>query len=213
MEQHEKTRFDTQAKSWDEDPMRVELARKVTEAILSQVPVNREMDALDYGCGTGLVTLGIQPHLRSITGADSSTGMLSVLHEKIDVKGLENVKTLLLDLEKDPTPASCFNLIVTSMTTHHIADPAGLIDRFASMLRPGGYLAVADLDLEGGLFHRDNTGVLHFGFDRKEMKEFFRKAGFEEILESTAVTFTREVNDRPSREFSLFLISGRRQGF
>ena len=34
------------------------------------------MDALDFGCGTGLVTLKLQPFIHSITGVDGSQGMI-----------------------------------------------------------------------------------------------------------------------------------------
>ena len=52
------------------------------------------MDALDFGCGTGLVTLQLQPFLHSITGVDGSQGMIDILKQKIEKKNLTNVKTV-----------------------------------------------------------------------------------------------------------------------
>jgi len=34
------------------------------------------MDVLDFGCGTGIVTLRLQPYVRCIAGGDSSKGIL-----------------------------------------------------------------------------------------------------------------------------------------
>jgi 2-polyprenyl-3-methyl-5-hydroxy-6-metoxy-1,4-benzoquinol methylase len=52
-------RFDQVAGSWDEDPGRVALARAVAEQIRQQVPLMPQMDVLDFGCGTGLLTLAV----------------------------------------------------------------------------------------------------------------------------------------------------------
>ena len=70
--------FDHAAVTWDEKPGRIKLAADVANAILKSVEVHADMDVLDYGCGTGLLTLSLQPHVRSITGADSSHGMLAM---------------------------------------------------------------------------------------------------------------------------------------
>ncbi len=50
------------------------------------------MDILDFGCGTGLLTLHFQPLARSVTGLDSSPGMLDALKAKIRDQNLANVK-------------------------------------------------------------------------------------------------------------------------
>jgi len=92
--------FEKDAALWDENPSRVKLADDVAKAIREEAALNREMDVLDFGCGTGLVTLQLQPFVRSITGADSSHGMLAVLWAKIERQRLANVSTRRLDIEK-----------------------------------------------------------------------------------------------------------------
>lgn len=71
MKGREKRDFDKAAATWDEDPRRVKLAEDVAAAILREAVLSKDMDALDFGCGIGLVTLKLQPYVRSITGADS----------------------------------------------------------------------------------------------------------------------------------------------
>ena len=68
----EKRDFDAAAASWDEKPGRVKLAGEVAEAIIRQVAPSKTMKAMDFGCGTGLVTLTLRPLVASITGIDSS---------------------------------------------------------------------------------------------------------------------------------------------
>ncbi|MDD4138360.1 MAG: methyltransferase domain-containing protein, partial [Methanoregula sp.] len=72
----EKRDFDSAASTWDEDPGRVKMAHDVARAIRETVTLRPDMDVLDFGCGTGLLALNLQPHIRTITGVDSSQGML-----------------------------------------------------------------------------------------------------------------------------------------
>jgi ubiquinone/menaquinone biosynthesis C-methylase UbiE len=202
----EKRDFDKVASSWDEEPRRVKLAADVAGAISSETGFSFDMDVLDYGCGTGLVTLHIQPHVRSITGADTSQGMLDVLRRKASEAGLVNVRTTLIDLSKNVPVEGKFHLIVSSMTLHHVEDVQALFDNFYHALLPGGRLCVADLDMEDGSFHSDTKGVAHFGFDRGEIGNMLNNAGFTDIRDVTASVIVKETEDTVRREYPVFLV-------
>lgn len=210
MKQDERKDFDKEASQWDANPGRVKLAHDVADAIIREVMPTREMDALDFGSGTGLVTLKLQPLVRTITGMDSSQGMLAVLESKVSGRGLANVRTRYLDIEQVGTIEGRYHLIVSSMTLHHVPDPAKLIAQLAAALLPGGTLALADLDAEDGSFHGDNTGVLHRGFDRLRIRGFFEQAGLSGVREVTAAVVTKEIEGKGKREFPVFLVIGKR---
>ena len=91
----EKRNFDQDAALWDDNPGRVKVASDIARMIMAEIPLKVTMDVLDFGCGTGLVTLALQPFVRSITGMDSSRGMLDVLNRKISERGLSNVVTVI----------------------------------------------------------------------------------------------------------------------
>jgi predicted TPR repeat methyltransferase len=55
MSQAKVSHFDQAAATWDDNPMRIALMRAVGEAILREARPTKNMDVLDYGCGTGLV--------------------------------------------------------------------------------------------------------------------------------------------------------------
>jgi 2-polyprenyl-3-methyl-5-hydroxy-6-metoxy-1,4-benzoquinol methylase len=206
MKAEEKKDFDKEAAAWDENPGRVKLANDVADAIIREAQPSSTMDALDYGCGTGLVTLRLQPLVKSIVGADSSTGMLGMLKLKTEKQQVTNVQTRLVDFEHGGTLAGKFHLIVSSMTLHHVQDTAQLFKQWYELLLPGGVLAVADLDTEDGSFHGDNTGVRHLGFDRRHLGALLRKAGFSSVRDTTAATMVREVAGGGSRSFPVFLL-------
>jgi SAM-dependent methyltransferase len=205
--------FDSAAERWDEDPGRVRLANGIADAILEDVELTPDMDALDFGCGTGLVTLRLQPFVRSITAVDGSQGMLDVLGRKISRYGLSNVRTRLVDTEAGGAPwgEGLYHLIVSSMTFHHIGDIKSVLDQFSRAALPGACLCVADLDMEDGLFHGDNTGVAHFGFDRAGLERMLTAAGFEQVRHRTAATVTRPAGEDKTAEFSVFLMTGRKR--
>src|SRR6266540_4243277 len=100
----EKSEFDSKAATWDEEPRRVKLAREVAEGIINAVHPTTDMDAMDFGCGSGLLTLLLQHHLRTIDGIDTSRGMLDILEKKARERGLANIRTLLCDVERGERP-------------------------------------------------------------------------------------------------------------
>jgi ubiquinone/menaquinone biosynthesis C-methylase UbiE len=211
METGEHRDFNKDAAQWDADPGRVKLAHEVADAIIREAKPSRNMDALDFGCGTGLVTLKLQPLVRTILGADSSQGMLDILEEKIRTRGIANARTCLVDYEnRDCIEGRGFHLLVSSMTLHHVPDTAGLFKQWHELLLPGGLLCFADLDAEDGSFHRDNTGVFHKGFDRKHLKELLLSAGFHDVHAATATTMTMDAEKNGKKEFPVFLISAKK---
>jgi ubiquinone/menaquinone biosynthesis C-methylase UbiE len=210
MKNKKKADFDKRAPTWDEKPSRVKFANGVADMIIREIGPTEDMDAMDYGCGTGLVTLRLQPLVKSIIGLDSSKGMLEVIREKVKTLGLENVRTQLLDFDEGEKIEGRFHLIVSSMTLHHIREPAVLLRQFYDLLLPGGYLAITDLDTEDGSFHEDNTGIFHFGFERAYLKGLFEKAGLREVRDLTAGKMTKTIEGKGEREFSVFLIIGRK---
>jgi cyclopropane fatty-acyl-phospholipid synthase-like methyltransferase len=200
-------RFDQAATTWDEEPQRVTLARAVAGEIAREIHLSSDIDVLDFGCGTGLLTLALQPLVHSVTGADTSSGMLDVLRQKVQALGLANVETILLDPQVPLSVGTRFHLIVSSMALHHVADLASLFKQFHELLHSGGQLALADLDREDGSFHEDGSGVFHLGFERSQLQGLLAEAGFPSSgLGATTAIVTR----KGSHDYPVFLITGRK---
>jgi ubiquinone/menaquinone biosynthesis C-methylase UbiE len=204
--------FDQSAATWDTEPRRIELMKAVGEAILREVQPTKDMDVLDYGCGTGLVGLFLLPHVRSVTGADSSPGMLEVLGKKIRDGGLQGMGAMKLDLEHDPVPQDRCHMIASSMVMHHVADLDRVLHGFHEMLRPGGVLCLADLDTEPGIFHTPEAAesVHHHGFDRNAFMSRLKAVGFTNTRDTTAHVLSKPVQSGEERDFPVFLIVARR---
>jgi ubiquinone/menaquinone biosynthesis C-methylase UbiE len=202
-------RFEKAAQNWDENPGRILMAKNIASTICKQTPISPEWTAIDYGCGTGLITLAIEQDVKKITGFDSSPAMLSKLMEKVNSLGLSNVETKLVDLETEGVPEMQADLVVSSMTLHHIANIPALLKKLYMLLKPGGYIALADLDIEDGSFHADNSGVQHFGLDREWIKSELAQAGFLDCEDTTAHVAERETNNG-MKKFPVFLVWGKK---
>lgn len=209
--QKKKWDFNEEEASWDKNPGRVKLANDIADAINEEVTLTSEMDALDFGCGTGLLTLRLQPLVHSVTGVDSSEGMLDILNAKIEEGKLANIATRLLDLEKGDVLEGEYQLILSSMTFHHVRNIRPLLDRFHKVAAPGGLLCIADLDPDEGRFHGENDTVFHPGFDRTALTGILQEAGFEDVRTRTAATVTKRAPEGEKMDFTVFLMIGRKK--
>jgi len=195
--------FDEMARVWDENPQAVERAKAVAAAIRKAIPLDPSWSALEYGCGTGLLSFELKDTLGPVILADSSSGMLQVSAEKIAALGAEDMQVRDLDLTRDPLPSERFDLIYSMMTLHHIKELPPALESFHALLKPGGYLAIADLDAEDGSFHPAGMDV-HHGFERNALRTQLEQAGFQDIRFCDAFEMQRE-----QRTYSVFLCVGR----
>jgi ubiquinone/menaquinone biosynthesis C-methylase UbiE len=199
------TDFDARARTWDADPSKVERAVRVAEAIRRDVPVQPWMRVFEYGCGTGLLGFGLQPFVKHVTLADTSSEMLAVLREKIAATQATNMTPVQLDLLGPTVPDDRYDLVCTLLTLHHIPDTDAVLARFHQVLEPGGVVCLSDLETEDGSFHGPGADV-HHGFDRADLARRLAAAGFEDIRLTTPWTVARH-----GRDYPLFLAIARRR--
>lgn len=173
--------FDDKAATWDDDPAKVERARRVAAGIRDAVPVDRSTRLLEYGAGTGLVTQALGDDVGPVTLADSSAGMRDVMAAKVATGTLPgDARIWDLDLSDGAVPADRFDLVVTVLTLHHIPDLDPVLAGFATLLDGGGHLCIADLDHEDGTFHPEGFGG-HHGFHRDGLASQLERAGFADV--------------------------------
>lgn len=204
-----KNEFDLKAGEWDKNPMHWERSEAVARQILDILPLKPWMRGLEYGAGTGITSFILKEYLKEITMVDFSLEMIRIINEKIKASGAGNLKTMAYNLEKERWNGDKFDLIFTQMVLHHIIDIDNIISKFHGMLNPGGFLAIADLYPEDGSFHgQDFSG--HKGFNTKKLAQLISKNYFEDITYRKCFTITKNVTDRETRQFDVFLLTARR---
>jgi 2-polyprenyl-3-methyl-5-hydroxy-6-metoxy-1,4-benzoquinol methylase len=163
------------------------------------------MSALEFGCGTGLLSFALQRDFAAITLADTSQGMLDVLAAKIADGAVRNMHPCRLDAACSALAGSRFDVIYSLMTLHHIPDTAQTLTRFHGLLNPGGFLCIADLDEEDGSFHGADVTDVHRGFERRALQGQAEAAGFADVQFSAAFTVEKPVDGR-EKSFPVFLM-------
>ena len=200
--------FDSVAAGWDNLPRRVMLAKAVAEAVKRKL-TGKDLRAMDFGCGTGLVTLGLTEVCREVVAADSSAGMLEQLKAKLASSGIQNVLPQHISESPDAIFPEGLDLVVSSMTMHHIKDVGAMISRFYNILEPGGMLCIADLFSEDGRFHDNPAGIQHHGFSTEAMEGHFSSAGFSAITSETVYTIEKD-RDGDVAHYPVILTTGHR---
>jgi SAM-dependent methyltransferase len=195
--------FRDKAADWDSRPVPQQISDGVVRAMLARVPLSPDLVVMDFGAGTGLIARGLAPYVAHLHAVDVSDAMLAQLAAKEELRGkvtahCQDLLTQPLDLRVD--------LVVSAMAMHHVEDTAGLLAAFHAHLRPGGRVALADLDAEDGPFHPPGTvGVYHSGFDRDALGAQLTAAGFEDVRFETATVVKKD-----GRDYPIFLVTARR---
>ncbi|MFC1477537.1 class I SAM-dependent methyltransferase [candidate division KSB1 bacterium] len=206
----QKEDFDRLAQEWDTNPERVRRARAVAKRIRRRLPLKKDMNVMDFGTGTGLLLFEFLPYVRTITAVDNSKNMLAVLREKAQRFGADNIETLLCDIELENLPIERFELVTSLMTLHHIRNIPDALHKLYIALRPGGYLALADLFTESGDYHSDAEVTHHFGFEPQALKKILEEFGGVNIEFEKVSTVTKKVQSGALKEFPIFLLTAQK---
>ena len=197
-----KTKIDNfahKSKSWDMNSKRVKNAKAISDAIIKDIKLAKDMKIMDFGAGTGLLSYFLSPFVDMVVAVDNSPSMLQEFENKSS-EFQSKTKIIEADLSCDNIDEK-FDGIVSSMTIHHIEDTKALFEKFYNMLEDNGFIAIADLEIEDGSFHSDNIGVYHYGFDIKDIQNIAKEIGFKNIkIEIVSII------KKPHANFDIFLL-------
>lgn len=201
------TSFDERARDWD-SPERIERAELIAQLIRATFTLPPAARVIDLGAGTGL--LGYALHagggVAQLVLAEPSAGMREVAADKARERGLTSVEVVDLDLAGDVPAAEPFDLAASMLVLHHVHDTRRVLASVHGLVRPGGVIALADLDAEDGTFHSaDAEGIHHHGFERGHIEALAREAGFNDVR-----TLDGPVVEHEDRGYPMFVLVGRR---
>ncbi len=198
--------FDERAQNWGDDPKKVKRAIIIADQIKASIKLSTSMKALEFGCGTGLLSYQLKDLFKSITLIDNSEEMINVLNEKIKNEGIEHFDPVLIDLLYNDLAQNDFDVVYTLMSLHHILDLNKILKTFHSVLKSDGFLCIADLVQEDGSFHDEHLNFEgHNGFDKSELRSILSNNGFKMLSYQICLDIEKEVNDS-IKNYPLFLM-------
>lgn len=184
-------RFADRAAQWNFNPRIIKMFRAFVDQFRKEIPLNKEMNLLDVGGGTGLIAFDLADSVRSVTIVDSSPSMVKTAREHFVQENISNVTIIENDVVHADFGEQTFDRIYGHMSFHHIENIDGAFDRFAKLIVPGGMLIIGDLISEDGSFHGEDR-VPHNGFDPVKLSAKLMIRGFSKIQ-----TLPLESVDRP----------------
>ncbi|MDY0291689.1 MAG: methyltransferase domain-containing protein [Desulfuromonadaceae bacterium] len=202
--------FNGVASTWDEKPRRVKLAAAVAESIRKYVDIPPRCRAMDFGCGTGLVTFNLIDVLEEVVAVDRAAEMLEVVEQKAADLGATGVSTKLVGDDLAHLGCAEYDLIYSSMVLHHLPEIEPILEGLITALKPGGGLALSDLEDDDGTFHDNPEGLIQTGIQSTHVIGILKRLGLVELGSTQAHTIVKQ---RPEGdvEYPVFLVWGKKE--
>ncbi len=154
--------------------------------ILDQIPIEQNVLAAEFGCGTGKFALELARRAPKgkVYGMDIQQEPLLVLEKEARLKGTYNIQTVRCDLEKkggSTLPDGYLDLVLIPNVLFQAEERIKIIEEAARVLRPGGKLLILDWKRESGFGPESKMRV-----SPEEAREKTEEKGFkfEKELES-----------------------------
>jgi len=186
MEHH----FNHRAESFD-SPKNQFLAELIRKNIEKQMHDLSSKSILDFGGGTGLISLPLAKQAKSVTLVDIAEKMLEQARIKVKNQKLKNLHLIQQDLVLKPLEQT-FDLIIVSRVLHHMPQLDSSLAMFQEHLTPGGQLFIADYTVPDGENH---------GFIISELEETLKNHGFSDIQTQILYSSDHLFLDKPSQLF------------
>lgn len=128
-----------------------------TNAFLDRLDVRNGFMCLDVGCGGGDVTTELArraaPRGKAV-GLDIDDTKVQLARQECKQHGVQNVEFRTLDIRTEHA-GSEFDLVYARFLLTHLDNPAQTVAAFCDHLRPGGLVAVEDIDFSGSFAYPD----------------------------------------------------------
>lgn len=108
--------------------------------------VNPQSDwrVLDIATGGGHTALAFAPHVAEVVATDLTQEMLDAAQSFIEGKGIDNVRFEYADACDLPFGDASFDCVTCRIAPHHFPDIFKFVRQCASVVKPGGTVAIVD---------------------------------------------------------------------
>lgn len=194
--------FDRMANAYDTDD-RIQIARVTADAIREYLVGAKHKNAVDFGCGTGLVGMNLLNDFNSVLFVDSSSNMIEQIRKKIADLNIQNAAALCFDFEKEGSPDIKADYIFMAQVLLHIDDVEQILSRLYDVLNEGGHLIIVDFNKNENVV----SDMVHNGFDREELMDLMSKSGYKEFRSKTFYSGSKIFM---KQDASLFILDSRK---
>ena len=147
----------------------------IAEALLKLMP---PLVIADLGAGEGTISQLMAQRAKQVIAIDNSEKMVEFGSELARKHGIANLEYRLGDLENVPIRAGTVDLAFLSQALHHAAHPERALEEAWRILKPGGRVAILDLNRHHFEEAREMYADLWLGFTELEIEKHLKAAGF-----------------------------------
>ncbi|MGV8876723.1 MAG: class I SAM-dependent methyltransferase [Rhodoglobus sp.] len=170
--------------------------------------LNRGLSLLDIGCGPATITAEFAERLAPgpVIGLDAAPAAI----EQALAFAADNLSFQLGDAYALPFDNDSFDIVHAHQTLQHLADPVAALKEMRRVTKPGGLIAVRDVDYAGTIVypeiaglrlwaqvydrvHRSNGGEPNAG---RRLKSWAMQAGLEDLVASASLWNFSDPADR-----------------
>ncbi|ACV62333.1 Methyltransferase type 12 [Desulfofarcimen acetoxidans DSM 771] len=163
---------------------RIQIAKVTSDAIREYLADTNDKNAMDFGCGTGLVGMNLLNDFNFMFFLDTSQNMINQVKQKIAEFNIQNADTLCFDFEKEGRMDLQADYIFMAQVLLHINDVELVLSRLYDVLNVGGHLLIVDFNKNDEIV----SDMVHNGFDQEKLIELMIKIGYREIQSKTFYT-------------------------
>ena len=156
----------------------------VAEALLKLMP---PMVIADLGAGEGTISQLMAQRAKKVIAIDNSEKMVEFGAELARKHDIGNMEYRLGDLEDVPIRSGTVDLAFLSQALHHARHPQRAVEEARRILKPGGRIAVLDLNRHHFEEAREMYADVWLGFTELELERYLKGGGFKNV--ETAVVY------------------------
>jgi ArsR family transcriptional regulator len=150
----------------------------IAEALLKLMP---PMVIADLGAGEGTISQLMAQRAKRVIAIDNSEKMVEFGSELARKHNIANLEYRLGDIEDVPIRGGTVDLAFLSQALHHASHPERAIAEARRILKPGGRIAVLDLNRHHFEEAREMYADLWLGFTELEIEGYLKNAGFRNV--------------------------------
>ena len=150
----------------------------IAEALLKLMP---PLVIADLGAGEGTISQLMAQRAKKVIAIDNSEKMVEFGSELAKKHGIRNLEYRLGELEDVPIRSATVDVAFLSQALHHARHPERALAEAWRILKPGGQIAILDLNRHHFEEAREIYADLWLGFTELEIERYLKGAGFRNV--------------------------------
>jgi ubiquinone/menaquinone biosynthesis C-methylase UbiE/biotin operon repressor len=150
----------------------------IAEALLKLMP---PLVIADLGAGEGTISQLMAQRAKKVIAIDNSEKMVEFGSELAKKHGIRNLEYRLGELEDVPIRSATVDVAFLSQALHHARHPERALAEAWRILKPGGQVAILDLNRHHFEEAREIYADLWLGFTELEIERYLKGAGFRNV--------------------------------